>query len=49
MGAAGIHVFSHARDAAGVHLFSLSVFGTGCMDGFAGMLVMYGLFNGIGQ
>ena len=34
---------------AGALLFSLSVFGTGYVDGFVGMLVMYGLFNGIGQ
>ena len=33
----------------GALLFSLSVFGTGYVDGFVGMLVMYGLFNGIGQ
>ena len=34
---------------AGAILFSLSVFGTGYVDGFVGMLVMYGLMNGIGQ
>ena len=34
---------------AGALLFSASVFGTGYVDGFIGMLVMYGLFNGIGQ
>lgn len=33
----------------GALLFSASVFGTGYVDGFVGMLVMYGLFNGIGQ
>ena len=34
---------------AGALLFSASVFGTGYVDGFVGMLVMYGLLNGIGQ
>ncbi|MBQ3290093.1 MAG: MFS transporter [Kiritimatiellae bacterium] len=34
---------------AGALLFSLSVFGTGYVEGFVGMLVMYGLMNGIGQ
>ena len=34
---------------AGALLFSASVFGTGYVDGFIGMLVMYGLFNGVGQ
>ncbi len=34
---------------AGALLFSASVFGTGYVDGFVGMLVMYGLMNGIGQ
>ena len=34
---------------AGAMLFSLSVLGTGFVDGFVGMLVMYGLMNGIGQ
>lgn len=33
----------------GAFLFSVSVLGTGFVDGFVGMLVMYGLFNGIGQ
>ena len=33
----------------GAFLFSASVFGTGYVDGFVGMLVMYGLMNGIGQ
>ncbi len=33
----------------GALLFSASVFGTGFVGGFAGMLVMYGLVNGIGQ
>ncbi len=33
----------------GALLFSASVFGTGYVDGFVGMLVMYGLMNGIGQ
>jgi len=34
---------------AGALLFSASVLGTGFVDGFVGMLVMYGLLNGIGQ
>ena len=34
---------------AGAFLFSISVFGTGYVGGFVGMLVMYGLLNGIGQ
>lgn len=34
---------------AGAFLFSASVLATGFVDGFVGMLVMYGLFNGIGQ
>ena len=34
---------------AGALLFSVSVLGTGFVDGFVGMLVMYGLMNGIGQ
>jgi len=33
----------------GAFMFSASVLGTGFVDGFVGMLVMYGLFNGIGQ
>jgi len=33
----------------GALLFSASVLGTGFVDGFVGMLVMYGLLNGIGQ
>ena len=33
----------------GAFLFSLSVLGTGFVGGFAGMLLMYGLLNGIGQ
>ncbi len=33
----------------GALLFSVSVFGTGYVDGFVGMLVMYGVMNGIGQ
>jgi MFS family permease len=33
----------------GALVFSASVFGTGYVQGFVGMLVMYGLFNGIGQ
>ena len=33
----------------GAFLFSASVLGTGFVDGFVGMLVMYGLLNGIGQ
>lgn len=33
----------------GAFLFSFSVLGTGFVDGFLGMLVMYGLLNGIGQ
>lgn len=33
----------------GAFLFSISVLGTGFVDGFMGMLVMYGLLNGIGQ
>ena len=33
----------------GALLFSASVLGTGFVDGFMGMLVMYGLMNGIGQ
>ena len=33
----------------GAFLFSLSVLGTGFVGGFAGMLVMYGVLNGIGQ
>ena len=33
----------------GALLFSASVLGTGFVDGFIGMLVMYGLMNGIGQ
>ena len=33
----------------GAFLFSASVLGTGFVDGFVGMLVMYGLMNGIGQ
>ena len=33
----------------GAILFSISVFGTGFVSGFAGMLVMYGVLNGIGQ
>ena len=33
----------------GALLFTVSVFGTGYVDGFVGMLVMYGLMNGIGQ
>ena len=33
----------------GALLFSASVLGTGFVDGFVGMLVMYGLMNGIGQ
>ncbi len=34
---------------AGALLFSASVLATGFVDGFVGMLVMYGLLNGIGQ
>jgi len=34
---------------AGAMIFSVSVLGTGFVDGFLGMLIMYGLFNGIGQ
>jgi len=34
---------------AGALLFSASVLGTGFVDGFVGMLVMYGIMNGIGQ
>ena len=34
---------------AGALMFTASVFGTGYVDGFVGMLVMYGLINGIGQ
>ena len=34
---------------AGAFLFSASVLGTGFVDGFLGMLVMYGILNGIGQ
>ena len=34
---------------AGAFLFSVSVLGTGFVDGFVGMLIMYGLMNGIGQ
>ena len=33
----------------GAFLFSVSVLGTGFVDGFVGMLIMYGLMNGIGQ
>ncbi|MGN0832985.1 MAG: MFS transporter [Kiritimatiellia bacterium] len=33
----------------GAFLFSLSVLGTGFVSGFVGMLVMYGILNGIGQ
>ena len=33
----------------GALMFTASVFGTGYVDGFVGMLVMYGLLNGIGQ
>lgn len=33
----------------GAFLFSASVLGTGFVDGFVGMLIMYGLMNGIGQ
>ncbi|MBQ6136621.1 MAG: MFS transporter [Kiritimatiellae bacterium] len=33
----------------GAFMFSASVLGTGFVDGFVGMLVMYGLMNGIGQ
>lgn len=33
----------------GALLFSASVLGTGFVDGFIGMLLMYGLMNGIGQ
>ena len=33
----------------GAFLFSASVLGTGFVDGFVGMLVMYGILNGIGQ
>jgi len=33
----------------GALIFSLSVLGTGFVDGFLGMLIMYGLMNGIGQ
>jgi len=33
----------------GALLFSVSVLGTGFVDGFVGMLLMYGLMNGIGQ
>ena len=33
----------------GALLFSASVFGTGYVDGFIGMVILYGLFNGIGQ
>ena len=33
----------------GAFVFSLSVLGTGFVDGFVGMLVMYGVMNGIGQ
>lgn len=33
----------------GAFLFSVSVLGTGFVEGFIGMLVMYGLMNGIGQ
>ena len=33
----------------GAFLFSMSVLGTGFVDGFVGMLIMYGLLNGIGQ
>ena len=34
---------------AGALIFSASVMATGFVDGFVGMLVMYGLMNGIGQ
>ena len=34
---------------AGALLFSASVLATGFVDGFVGMLLMYGLLNGIGQ
>ena len=34
---------------AGAFLFSASVLATGFVDGFLGMLLMYGLMNGIGQ
>ena len=34
---------------AGALIFSASVLATGFVDGFVGMLVMYGLMNGIGQ
>jgi len=33
----------------GAFLFSVSVLATGFVDGFVGMLLMYGLMNGIGQ
>lgn len=33
----------------GALLFSISVLATGFVDGFVGMLLMYGLLNGIGQ
>ena len=33
----------------GALMFSASVLGTGFVDGFVGMLLMYGLMNGIGQ
>ena len=33
----------------GALMFTASVFGTGYVDGFVGMLVLYGLLNGIGQ
>lgn len=33
----------------GAFLFSVSVLATGFVDGFVGMLVMYGVLNGIGQ
>ena len=33
----------------GAFIFSVSVLATGFVDGFVGMLVMYGLLNGIGQ
>ena len=33
----------------GAFLFSVSVLGTGFVDGFVGMLVMYGIMNGIGR
>lgn len=34
---------------AGALLFSVGVFFTGYVDGFVGMLMMYGLMNGVGQ